>query len=72
MSHNYLFDTYAYINKRLDLVRQQAFSAGNNHRVRQSAAGRIEALSQFERYLSNNFDAKLPRRLARQRDRNSG
>jgi hypothetical protein len=72
MSHNYLLDTYTYINKRLHEAHQQALAAGDDQRVSQNAAGRMEALSQFERYLGDNFDHKLPRRLARQRARNAG
>ena len=67
MSYTYLLDTYTHIAQRLEAARQQACDAGENQQAAQNAAGRIEALSQFESYLSDNFDDKLPRRLARQR-----
>lgn len=67
MSHNYLLDTYTHIAERLAAARQQSSEAGKDQPAAQNAAGRIEALSEFEKYLSDNFDDKLPRRLARER-----
>lgn len=69
MSHNYLLDTYTFIAQRLAEVQPQYDDAGDNIALKQSAAGRIEALCQLESFLSDHFDAKLPRRLARQRKR---
>jgi hypothetical protein len=66
MSHTYLLDTYAFIERRLDEIqRQLADAADGDWNTRQHAAGRIQALHDLERFLSANFDAKLPRRLAR-------
>ena len=69
MSHNYLLDTYAYIHQRLDAARQQSTTASDDPQRKQFAEGRIETLCQFERFLSDHYDARLPRRLARQRSR---
>lgn len=66
MSHTYLLDTYAFIDQRLEEIqRQMADAADTDWNTRQQAAGRIQALRGLERFLSANYDAKLPRRLAR-------
>jgi hypothetical protein len=68
MSHTYLLDTYAFIERRLEEIQRQMAAAGHDDwKTRQRAAGRIQALNDLERFLSANYDAKLPRRLARRR-----
>ena len=68
MSHNFLFDTYDYIERRLAQVEQAFTRYDANDEDRQYAAGQIEVLCEFERYLCENFDLKLPKRLRAQRD----
>jgi hypothetical protein len=63
MSHNYLFDTYAYIQQRLAEAKEKLTQADDDPNDKQYAAGRIQALRDFERFLSDNYTAKLPRRL---------
>ncbi len=67
MSYSYLFDMYAYIDQRLAKARRQLIDTGQDPQGKQFAAGRIEALSQFKRFLSDHYDAHLPGRLARRR-----
>lgn len=68
MSHTYLLDTYAFIERRLEEIQRQMTAAGQEDwKTRLGAAGRIQALNDLERFLSANYDAKLPRRLARRR-----
>ncbi len=63
MSHNYLFDTYAYIQQRLDETQHRLEQADDNPHGEPYAAGQVQALRDFERFLIDNFNAKLPRRL---------
>ena len=63
MSHNYLFDTYDYISSRLDHIERILTRADADEDARQYAAGQVEALCEFERFLKANFDIKLPKRL---------
>lgn len=68
MSHTYLLDTYAFIENRLDEIQRQMVDAGSHDwRARQYAAGQIQGLRDLERFLSANYDVKLPRRLLRSR-----
>lgn len=63
MSHNYLLDTYAYIQQRLDETQPRLEQADDNPHGKPYAAGQVQALRDFERFLIDNFNAKLPRRL---------
>ena len=68
MSYTYLLDTYAFIQVRLGDAQRQLVDAGESDwKARQYAAGQIEALCELERFLSEHFDAKLPRRILRRR-----
>jgi hypothetical protein len=68
MSYTYLFETYAFIKKRVGDVQQKLVdSSDDNWKARQYAAGQIESLSELERFLSSHYDAKLPHRLLRHR-----
>ena len=63
MSHDFLLDTFTHIKRRLASARQQLAATGADQGDKQYATGQIEALSDFERFLVDNFNAKLPRRL---------
>lgn len=68
MSHTFLLDTYTFIENRLNEIQRQMVAAGSDDwKARQYAAGQIQALRDLERFLSNNYDIKLPRRLLRTR-----
>lgn len=66
MSHNNLMSLYCYIEDR----RQEAdgdFSAPDTGaHQKEFARGRQEALEEFEKFLHDNLDRKLPRRIYRQ------
>ncbi len=65
MSHNYLLETYTFIEQRLARARATLTHADDDSYDRQYASGQIEALCDFERFLIDNFNVKLPRRLRR-------
>ncbi len=68
MSYTNLLDLYDFIYKRLEDVHQALVAAGDEDgKTKQHAAGRIEALCEMERFLREYYDAKLPRRIIRQR-----
>lgn len=63
MSHNYLFDTYAYIQQRLTEAQHRLTQADDDPDGKQYAAGQVQVLRDFERFMIDNFNVKLPRRL---------
>lgn len=65
MSHDYLFDTYRYLQQRLDDIQPRL--TGANPGARSYAAGQLEALCDLERFLKERYDMKLPRRLRNKR-----
>lgn len=68
MSYTYLLELYAFIHQRLGAVQQTLVAARDEDgRARPSAAGRIEALCDLERFLHEHYETKLPRRIMRQR-----
>ena len=67
MSHNYLFDTYRFLEQRISAINPKLTGAEATPAVRSYAAGQIEALCELERFLKEHFEVKLPRRLRNQR-----
>lgn len=65
MSHNFLFDSYEYLHKRLDKVHPELTTADADQSAKQFTAGQIDALCTIERFLKERYDGKLPRRLRR-------
>ena len=65
MSHNFLFDTYEFIEERLEDIKQELLNNGADSISMQYAAGRIDALCVIERFLNMNIKPKLPKRLRR-------
>lgn len=63
MSHDYLLDTYAYIQQRLAEAQRRLKQAAGDPHGKPYTAGQIQALCDFERFLIDNFNVKLPRRL---------
>lgn len=72
MSHDYLLDTYTFIQQRLDEVQQQLTDADADQRTKLYAAGQIEVLCELDRFLKEHYDAKLPRRLRQRRQQMAG
>lgn len=70
MSYTYFLDIYAFIHQRLEEIQRALVAAREDDgQTRQSAAGRIEALCDLERFLREHYEAKLPRRIMLQRPR---
>ena len=66
MSHNYLFDTYDYIRKRLTEAEGALTASDADEDRRHFAAGQVEMLCAFEHFLTSRYHFKLPRRLQHQ------
>jgi len=63
MSHNFLFETYKFIDDRLEHIHQERVESTVDNTNRQYAAGRIDALCEIERFLERKIKPKLPKRL---------
>ena len=63
MSHNFLFETYKFIDDRLEHIHQELEENAVGNTNRQYFAGRIDALCEIERFLERNIKPKLPKRL---------
>ena len=63
MSHNFLFETYKFIDDRLDHINQELKKNDVSSTKRQYFAGRIDALCEIESFLEKNLKPKLPKRL---------
>ena len=71
MSHSYLFDTYQYLQQRLNEIEPRLTAEDKDQQAKQYAAGQIEAICDLERFLKEHYDRKLPRRM-RQLQKPSG
>ena len=71
MSHNFLFDTYKFIDERLEGLTQDLVDVNAGSMDRQYAAGRVDALCEVERFLDSNIKQMLPKRLKRNIPRTS-
>lgn len=65
MSHNYLLDTYQFIDTRLEEARASRAAARDDHRQR-FIDGRLDALQDLRDYLGSCYNRKLPRRIYKQ------
>ena len=63
MSHNFLFETYEFINDRLEHINRELVKNAVDNTNRQYIAGRIDALCEIESFLERNIKPKLPKRL---------
>ena len=63
MAHNYLIDTYRFIDARMAEARAEAEESGEDSGVRDAAEGRLAMLREIQGYLAAKYDRKLPRRL---------
>ena len=70
MSHNYLLDTYHYLQQRLQEIQPNPTSEYADEHTEQYAAGQIEAICDIERFLKERYDIKLPRRMRNQQTTN--
>ena len=67
MSHTYLLDTYIFLQQRLDELQSTLTDTKTDQHTRTYIAGRIDAVCKMERFLSEHYDARLPRRIRKQR-----
>ena len=63
MSHNFLFETYKFIDDRLEHINQELVKNAVDNTNRQYVAGRIDGLCAIESFLERNIKPKLPKRL---------
>ncbi len=63
MAYIYLLDLYKYIDKRLGEATAELNNADSNVQTAKFGQGRIDALTEFQDYLKENFNPKLPRRI---------
>ena len=63
MAYVYLLDLYKYIDERLDDATDGFDQAQDEAPTAELERGRIEALTEFQDFLKENFNPKLPRRI---------
>jgi len=63
MAYVYLLDLYKYIEERLAEVTDELNQANGDVPIAKFEQGRIDALKDFQDYLKENFNPKLPRRI---------
>ena len=63
MSHNFFFETYKFIDDRLEHISQELVKTAGDNINRQYVAGRIDGLCEIESFLERKIKPKLPKRL---------
>jgi hypothetical protein len=63
MAYVYLLDLYKYIEERLGEATAERDKADSNVQTAKFEQGRIDALTEFQDFLKENFNPKLPRRI---------
>jgi hypothetical protein len=63
MAYVYLLDLYKYIDERLGQAADGLDQAEGDLLSAKFEQGRIDALSEFQGFLKENFNPKLPRRI---------
>jgi hypothetical protein len=63
MAYVYLLDLYKYIDERLDEATAELDKADGNAPAAKFERGRIGALTEFQDFLKENLNPKLPRRI---------
>jgi len=69
MSYNYLLNLYKALDQRIADISHdlEKDSQDNNEKFHQ---GRLDCLKEFNAYLQQNYDRKLPRRLQQKTNKN--
>ena len=65
MSHNFLFDTYDFLDRQMEDIKQELSKSTADNRSRQYATGRMDALCDVQNFLDTFLKPKLPKRLQR-------
>ena len=63
MAYVYLLDLYQYIDERLGQAKAGLDKADGDLPSGKVEQGRLDALTEFQEYLQENFNPKLPRRI---------
>ena len=63
MAYVYLLDLYKYIDERLGQATDELDKADGELLSGKFEQGRIDALTEFQDFLKENFNPKLPRRI---------
>ena len=63
MAYVYLLELYKYIEKRLADASEALEKADVNKAEKSRQQGRIDTLTEFQDFLTKNFNPKLPRRI---------
>jgi hypothetical protein len=66
MSHTFFFDIKRHVDHRIDAVAQDLAGPDLSGEDRRRAEGRLEVLTDFQRFIWNHLHSKLPKRLYRQ------
>ena len=66
MSHNNLMALYCYIEDRKQEIEDGQSTHGTESHQKESANSRLQVLDEFEQFLHETLDRKLPRRIYRQ------
>ena len=63
MAYVYLLDLYKYIDERLNQATDGLNRAAGDVTTVRFEQGRIDTLTEFQEFLKENFNPKLPRRI---------
>ncbi len=63
MSHTYLIDLYALIQKRMEETTEEMNVLAEESSDVEFQQGRLDTLCEFKRFLAENYSNKLPRRI---------
>jgi len=63
MSHTYLLDIYALIDKRLEKLSAKQVSERPQGDGASFQQGQIDILVEFKQFLAQQYNSKLPRRI---------
>ena len=63
MAYVYLLDFYKFIDARLEDATGSLETANDDQATAKFGQGRIDALTEFQHFLKENFNPKLPRRI---------
>jgi len=66
MAYIYLLNLYEIIDKRSNEAKRDEDNLLNEPETAKFVKGRIQALSEFKEFLTDNLNSKLPRRIRQQ------
>lgn len=63
MAYVYLLDMYKFLEKRLADASEELAKADTDISDKSLQQGRVDTLTEFQKFLQKNFNPKLPRRI---------